>query len=212
MPGLRTRGLDRVVGELSARGYDSRWRMLSAADVGAPHMRKRWFLLAYNPGFGREKGGTWAALRQWIAESPSCSSDVSHSYSLALWLQPGRSSGTHRDETSKPRNDGESKPVADSDRLWEQPEQDARRIASHRTGDSSQNVADTPGPRLEIGITGDEGQQPSPFRSGWWESESRILRVVNGCPHRVDRITALGNGEVPLQAREAFKSLMFGSH
>jgi DNA (cytosine-5)-methyltransferase 1 len=46
VPAIRTRGLDTVIQELTEAGYDCRWTMLSAADVGAPHKRERWFLLA----------------------------------------------------------------------------------------------------------------------------------------------------------------------
>lgn len=48
VPAIRTRGLDRVIEELTKAGYDCRWGMLSAADVGASHIRERWFLLAYS--------------------------------------------------------------------------------------------------------------------------------------------------------------------
>ncbi len=47
VPAIRTRGLDAVVGEFSRLGYDCRWTMLSAAQVGADHKRERWFLLAH---------------------------------------------------------------------------------------------------------------------------------------------------------------------
>lgn len=50
---IRTRGGERVVKELAALGYDCRWDMLSAFDVGAPHKRDRWFLLANARGWGR---------------------------------------------------------------------------------------------------------------------------------------------------------------
>jgi DNA (cytosine-5)-methyltransferase 1 len=40
------RGLDRVLCELAQAGYDTWWRCLHAADVGAPHYRERLFLLA----------------------------------------------------------------------------------------------------------------------------------------------------------------------
>jgi DNA (cytosine-5)-methyltransferase 1 len=40
------RGLDRVLGELAQAGYDTWWRCLHAADIGAPHYRERLFLLA----------------------------------------------------------------------------------------------------------------------------------------------------------------------
>lgn len=41
-----------------------------------------------------------------------------------------------------------------------------------------------------------------------WSSEPDVGRVVDGCPFRVDRIKALGNGVVPEQAKEAFKRLI----
>ncbi len=46
---LRTRGLDRVAGDLAAIGYDMRWTCLRAGapSVGACHARDRWFALAY---------------------------------------------------------------------------------------------------------------------------------------------------------------------
>ena len=36
-----------VVGELAEIGYDAEWRVVSAADAGAPHLRNRWWLVAY---------------------------------------------------------------------------------------------------------------------------------------------------------------------
>jgi len=37
----------RIYGDLAEAGYNARWCMLGADDVGAPHRRKRWWLLAY---------------------------------------------------------------------------------------------------------------------------------------------------------------------
>jgi DNA (cytosine-5)-methyltransferase 1 len=48
VPGIRTRGGETVGKELASRGYDCRWLIVSAAEVGAPHLRKRWFLLAHS--------------------------------------------------------------------------------------------------------------------------------------------------------------------
>jgi DNA (cytosine-5)-methyltransferase 1 len=49
----------RVLGNLAESGYDARWRIVSAADVGAPHLRKRLWILAYDEssGLGREYEG-----------------------------------------------------------------------------------------------------------------------------------------------------------
>ncbi len=47
VPALRSAGADVVGGRLASLRYDCRWGMLSAADMGAPHKRERWWLLAY---------------------------------------------------------------------------------------------------------------------------------------------------------------------
>lgn len=41
----------------------------------------------------------------------------------------------------------------------------------------------------------------------WWQTESRVGRVVDGMAHRAYRLKALGNGQVPLQAATAFSIL-----
>jgi DNA (cytosine-5)-methyltransferase 1 len=46
VPLIRTRGLDTVVKCLRRRGFDLAWGYFSAAEVGAPHLRRRWYLLA----------------------------------------------------------------------------------------------------------------------------------------------------------------------
>jgi len=44
---IKSKGLDQVVKDLAIMGYDTRWMCIRASDVGAPHHRDRWFLLAY---------------------------------------------------------------------------------------------------------------------------------------------------------------------
>ena len=45
-PLLARRGLDRVLADLAAMGFDARWGIVSAAEVGAPHKRDRIWILA----------------------------------------------------------------------------------------------------------------------------------------------------------------------
>jgi DNA (cytosine-5)-methyltransferase 1 len=45
-PMLIHRGIGRVLGDLSAIGYDSKWTVMGAADVGAPHQRDRIWIVA----------------------------------------------------------------------------------------------------------------------------------------------------------------------
>jgi DNA (cytosine-5)-methyltransferase 1 len=47
---LVVRGLDRVLCDLAALGYDALWFTLRASDVGAPHLRERLFIVAYPHG------------------------------------------------------------------------------------------------------------------------------------------------------------------
>jgi DNA (cytosine-5)-methyltransferase 1 len=46
---LLYRGMDRVLGDLAALGYDAEWQCIPASAVGAPHIRERIWILAY-PG------------------------------------------------------------------------------------------------------------------------------------------------------------------
>lgn len=49
---LLARGLDTVLGDLAACGYDAEWDCIPAAAVGAPHRRDRLFIVAYADNYG----------------------------------------------------------------------------------------------------------------------------------------------------------------
>lgn len=55
VPAITTRGGLQVVKEIAEAGYDCRWCTLSASQIGAPHKRERWFLLAYTQSKRFEK-------------------------------------------------------------------------------------------------------------------------------------------------------------
>lgn len=44
---LRSRGLDRVLGDLAALRYDAVWNCIAAEEIGAPHRRDRIWIIAY---------------------------------------------------------------------------------------------------------------------------------------------------------------------
>jgi len=184
VPAIRTRGLETVVRELADLGYDCRWDHLSAHDVGAPHKRDRWFLLAH-------------AERHDLRD---------HQQRV-----PGRLSGDISDERQAVTEDnGQKSVVADSEgdgrregRAKSAGKQGRSGIAGGGYAMGNANVT-----RLEIRKSRKPGEQPAALGTGWWESEPRVGRVVNGHPARVDRVKALGNGVVPAQAREAFMKMM----
>lgn len=76
VPALLVRGFDRVLGSLAELRFDAEWCVLSAADCGAPHLRKRLWLLAAHPE------------RDELRE------------------QPGRLGGAHGQGSTEPRDDG----------------------------------------------------------------------------------------------------------
>jgi DNA (cytosine-5)-methyltransferase 1 len=47
VPALRKRGLEKVLADLMALGYDAEWDGISASAVGAPHKRDRIWIVAY---------------------------------------------------------------------------------------------------------------------------------------------------------------------
>jgi len=53
---LIVRGLDVVLGDLAALGFDAEWGCVQASDVGAPHRRERVFVLAHHQCWGRRAG------------------------------------------------------------------------------------------------------------------------------------------------------------
>jgi len=71
---LRSRGLDRVLRDLAALGYDAAWDCVRASDLGAPHKRDRIWILAAHPDRGRCQG---ERLPEHDAEQGPCR-DLTH--------------------------------------------------------------------------------------------------------------------------------------
>jgi DNA (cytosine-5)-methyltransferase 1 len=90
-------GFGRVLGDLAECGYDAEWGVLSAAGVGAPHLRKRVFIIAYSESEQIEREGS----RRFQSEPSQCGEKVAH---------PSRElldrSGRERDGRPEPSNGG----------------------------------------------------------------------------------------------------------
>lgn len=64
----------KIFRELSQSGYDAEWRIISASDLGAPHIRERLFIIAYPNGYigldgvlqtGRDTFSEWRKKSVW---------------------------------------------------------------------------------------------------------------------------------------------------
>lgn len=76
----------------------------------------------------------------------------------------------------------------------------------NQSGEGSKEVPDAECLGME-----EPGEKKSGLRveqSNWWSTEPRLGRVAHGVAHRMDRLEALGNGQVPEVARTALKLLM----
>ena len=50
VPNLVSLGIEHVLGSLADLGYDAEWNIISAHDIGAPHLRKRIWIVAHANG------------------------------------------------------------------------------------------------------------------------------------------------------------------
>ena len=72
-----------ILRDLSESGYDAEWNIVSAASVGAPHLRKRVFLVAHTIGLGRYgRAGVFRPGRR--SESEDCCAEFPDTSSEGL--------------------------------------------------------------------------------------------------------------------------------
>lgn len=187
-PMLTTRGGTRVVGDLAALGYDCKWTVMGAADVGANHQRDRMWIV-----------GKLANPKKLLCNGFNDNSRIS----------------VERETKSKLGNNRWKKDVgqpqcARLERQWFQPGQQEIPESWHAS-----SLADTTdkGYVWRQWVMGfaeqehDNGRSQTNGRREWWQAEPNVGRVVDGVAARVDRLKAIGNGQVPLCAATAWKLL-----
>ena len=130
-PMLTSRGLGRVLGDLASMGFDARWGVLGAADVGANHQRDRIWIVGTNLANSRCK---------------------------------------LRDEGNATKLDSK-KEIGTPSTIFNK---------SGGTGLGTKH---------------------------WWEIEPNVGRMADGVAAGVDRLKAIGNGQVPLCAATAWRVL-----
>jgi DNA (cytosine-5)-methyltransferase 1 len=209
-PLLVGRGLARVLGDLAKMGYDARWGIVGAHHAGAPHKRDRiWIVANANSIDGRTGAGG-----QDRPETGDGGEDVSDTESLHDGC---RDTGTAERQTSKPGKSGSNEDMADSDRLNGD---DCRHGASPVCGEQGREPSELSGGEIsDTNCAGceqqrrpgaDEKEHGPSERSGWWVAEPGLGRVADGVACRVDRLKAIGNGQVPIVAALAWRLLLEG--
>ncbi len=199
-----------ILRDLASSGYDAEWNIVSAASVGAPHLRKRVFVVAHatsqqndtkhieprrsDEQFGRVLADGREALRQENGQAGhdmlgGCCQDVANSDC------PGNRR-EDRDSVHQGRSTGKSRRTGLSEAAGRQ---DGFAISD--LGATGAIFADSKGIRCSGGQMLSEAA-----RKRWgirakgdnpWSTEPDVGRVANGVPGRVDRLRALGNAIVP---------------
>jgi DNA (cytosine-5)-methyltransferase 1 len=170
-PHLRTKGLQTVLQDLAALGFDAEWDCISAGSLGAWHRRDRMWILAAH----RDRSAVWFESRRRERENREAETFF-------------EKQSVYIDRTRK------QQPERLAEKKW-------RRFAD-RIGKNAYTESDRRNTGREVGK-----QQPRRSES-WWFAEPGMVRMVYGLPHRVDRIRALGNAQVPIVAAVAWVRLM----
>jgi DNA (cytosine-5)-methyltransferase 1 len=210
-PMLTTRGLGVVLADLSSMGFDAKWGVVSAADVGANHQRERIWIRAETNVAYSESCGSGRNTGKLQTKNEQQTSERQEGW---VWQSDNASKGNGKitNTTSIGLHNQENKCVMESQRGGElQP------IKSRHTSKMAYTS--------EIGFSGEKAKQRmgGKFRfaecgmdRNWWAREPEFTPrtiernmggMVDGVAARVDRLKAIGNGQVPLCAATAWELL-----
>jgi DNA (cytosine-5)-methyltransferase 1 len=200
---LAFRGLDRVLGDLAAIGYDAEWHCIPASAVGARHRRDRLWIVAY-PRSARLEG-------LWCPFGISASQPFLGVGRALANTDSGRCRGSDGGEVQQPRGAeavSASETMADATR---ERRGEARRYSkrpTQRPSGSGAALADAECWGLSAWDEQYDKGHPIFFTErsserGWdqvgetWRVEPDLGRVAYGVPNAMDRIKSLGNAVVP---------------
>lgn len=213
-PMLAVRGLDRVLADLAAMGFNAEWGVVSAADVGAPHLRERIWIVANACSRRCNQSDIREVQQPRRTETIRTSEDVAHARRALLEGRPEMERNGRWGNVEQ--HDSRAMANAESERRGE-----ARKL---RHGESAQWPAgsgealhdadsiDRPEMRRSAQRQGGHAGEPDcgtgkHAEDQHWPIEPDIRRVVNGLANRVDRLKAIGNGQVPRVAATAWRIL-----
>jgi len=184
-----------ILGELSESGYAARWKVISAAEVGAPHKRDRLWIV----GYSHKLGLSGFDGRGTGKEPENRHSEVVDPNHNGLY-QNGR-----HNETEQGPNKPENQVSENNGSLA-----DTNNEGLERSETGGQE-------RSRIGSDGCNSEADCRCRFTPWAccrphederlARSGICRISHGIPNRVDRLKALGNAQVPAVVRAAWEIL-----
>lgn len=185
---LRRRGLDVVLGDLAALGYDAAWDCIPALSVGAPHRRDRLFLVAWRVADPVRQGREGGAVGSERGRSDTRGNDLD----VADSVRSGRhASGDLRPWESDPAGVcrfGDL--VADPDRWRLSIERVARRHEERGARGNVPHGFDLP--------AWPYGPHDPRWRDVAAEAQPAVRGVAFGFPSRVAQLRLAGNSVAPV--------------
>jgi len=183
-PMLTSRGLGRVLGDLAKMGFDARWGVLGAADIGANHQRDRiWIVAKWK---GQLSYPQHNRIRRWEQWQEGIKKENAIN----------RNSNCINERTEREIFGGESSNTGG--------------VCSKVSYSCNEGLQGHRNERVNDEAKGQKTVTRSSVigRCGnWWQTEPNVGRVADGVGARVDRLKAIGNGQVPLCAATAWRIL-----
>jgi DNA (cytosine-5)-methyltransferase 1 len=166
-------------------GFNAEWGVLSAADVGANHKRERIWICAEQRNFfsyPKYNRNGWGEQQSESLE---------------------KTDGTMANSRCELRSEGNSAELDSKTQI-----RPSSAIHNKSSGEGQLCNSDSKDVERQwkksIGVEQKLGNFGS---SSWWEIEPNMGRVADGVAARMDRLKAIGNGQVPLCAATAWKLL-----
>jgi DNA (cytosine-5)-methyltransferase 1 len=187
---------------------DALWDCVPASAVGAPHRRDRIWILGYaragRCGGESRRGARAVAPHRHIELEEGVNP---HPTRDAERPRFGIVDGCQRARGSADGADGEevAAVVSDANKGRREPSDSRERglsvidASSADAGDADRSPTDP--------YTAPSASRRAAGESSWWVSEPDVGRVANGVACRVDRLSALGDGQVPAVVVRAWREL-----
>jgi len=210
-PMLTSRGLGTVLGDLAAMGFDARWGVLGAANIGANHQRDRiWIVARWNGDLPHAQHNR---IRWWEQQQKSIKKahgKLADTFSIGLespWPQQQTTRTIGKSQMANTRC--ELRGEGNSGIVDTQAEIGATSAIHNKPGCEGQNVSNTDSTQFQGMCQSERIQEGYTFASDscWWETEPNVGRMAHGLAAGSHRLKAIGNGQVPLCAATAWRIL-----
>lgn len=179
-----------ILGDLASSGYSARWDCIPASAIGAYHERDRLWIVAHTNKNGREV----MEIQYEQLSGSKAASDTCHDGTSVIVANS--TCARDRELSVRPGEPQQATSYVDGF-CAEVPDTNSRGLKEQKDKRDSKTPLQG---RSDI-------DRCDPTRYGsitWWDVEPGLGRVADGVAHRVERVAAIGDGQVPAVVRAAW--------